>query len=167
MALTIAVCVGGFVWIFAEVDPFLRDFIAAERATSTPEREDEVSQDAPEEEPAEENSDDESDQTQEQDPEEPAPTPTTPPSPTPTPEAFTPELQSNSAESVNLRSEPSTAGGNTTVIIVLPPSTPLRATGDRSPAENPAQDGDFWVEVETEAGEIGWIREIDTGPFQP
>lgn len=88
--------------------------------------------------------------------------------PTPTPEAFAADIQirAQSASAVRLRSEPSTTGGDATIVTVLVPGTPLQATGREAPAVDPAADGTTWVEVETEAGQRGWIRRIDLEAYQ-
>jgi hypothetical protein len=68
---------------------------------------------------------------------------------------------------LNLRSEPSAAGGDQTVVTVLPPSTPLQYLNEEQATTNAAQNGDRWMRFRTEAGEEGWLREIDTEPYQP
>lgn len=94
------------------------------------------------------------------------PVPTAEPAPTPTPSAFTPDLRVNPAgPAVRLRAEPSTAGGNATILDTLAPGTPLEATGRQE--ANPAQPGVPWLEVETEAGQLGWMRQIDTVAVSP
>ncbi len=160
MAVTILLCVGGFVVIYAQVDPLTRDFIAAP-ATATPTEEPrdaeaasnqgnedaEASGPAPTEPPEDDN------------PEEAAPTPTPEEDeePTPTPEGFEPTHLSNTQTAVNFRAGP---GTDADIITTLPASTPLRATGE----EGTGGDGLVWLEFETEDGTTGWIREIDAVP---
>ncbi|MGH2533989.1 MAG: hypothetical protein ACRDJW_17020 [Thermomicrobiales bacterium] len=165
MAMTIAVCLGGFVVIFAEVDPFLSDFISAERATATPEREQESSQAPPVEEPAEEDSVPEppAEEPQEEAQQAPTPTLTTEPAPTPTSEAFEPDFQANSALQINFRAGP---GTNFETIFTLNIAQPLQYLNEDAPTDNPAADGDRWMRFRTEDGTEGWIREIDAEPFQ-
>ncbi|MGH2561775.1 MAG: hypothetical protein ACRDJH_22135 [Thermomicrobiales bacterium] len=166
MAMTIAVCLGGFVVIFAEVDPFLSDFIAAERATSTPVREQESSQAAPEqEEPAEGNTDPEptAETQQDEQQEAPAPTPTTEPAPTPTSDSFEPDYQANSSQPINFRAGP---GIEFDAPITLTPAQPLQYLNEDEPTDNPAADGDRWMKFRTEDGTEGWIREIDAELYQ-
>jgi hypothetical protein len=94
------------------------------------------------------------------------PFPTVAPSPTPTPSVFTPDLQVNPAgPPVRLRAEPSTAGGDATIVDTLAPGTPLQATGRQEP--DPAQPGVTWLEVRTSAGQQGWMRQIDTVAVAP
>ena len=52
------------------------------------------------------------------------------------------------------------------IIVALPPDTPLQYLNEDAPTENPS-DGDRWMKFRTEAGDEGWIREIDTEPYQP
>lgn len=166
MALTIAVCLGGFVVIYARVDPYLSDFISVERATSTPERE--SSQAAPE--PQEDESDQpppaESAPTEppaQQPQEQPAPTATTEAEPTPTPEEFTPDFQANSTQQINFREGP---GTEFETLLVLGIAQPLQYLNEDEPTDNPAVDGERWMKFRTEDGTEGWIREIDAEPFQ-
>ena len=91
------------------------------------------------------------------------PFPTAEPSATSTPSAFAPDLQVNPAgPAVRLRAEPSTTGGDATILDTLAPGTPLQATGRQEP--DPAQSGVTWLEVRTSAGQQGWMRQIDTAP---
>lgn len=157
MAITILLCVGGFVVIYAQVDPLTRDFIAAP-ATATPTEEPRSSgssgnqNDDRDAEPTQAPDDDEAD--------EPAPSPTPnaePEEPSPTPETFTPTHVSNTQTAVNFRAGP---GTDADIITTLPAGTPLRATGE----EGTGGDGLLWLEFETEDGTTGWIREIDSVP---
>jgi hypothetical protein len=165
MALTIAICIGGFSVIYAQLQPWISDFVSQE-----PPADEQLSfgvgrrDPTPTPRPTEEPTDDEDQDAEEEADEEEAP-PTAQP-PTPTPQGFVPNVQSNSDSAVNLRSEPSAAGGEATIITTLPAATALQTTGERAEAANPAEDGDFWVQVRTEGGEVGWIREIDTEPYE-
>jgi hypothetical protein len=180
MALTTAICLGGFAVIYAQLQPFISDFVSQEPPddnavafnvgqddeTPAPTDEDEEEAAADQDEPtAPEDDGDEGDNPA------PAPEPTEPPAPTPTPlpppDQFTPDLQSNSNATVNLRAEPSAAGGQETIVTPLPPATPIQFLGEQAPAENPAEDGTFWVKVRTVNGDEGWIRQIDTEEYQP
>lgn len=154
MAVTILLCIGGFVVIYAQVDPLTRDFIAAP-ATATPTEEPRSSGSSGSREEADTRSEE---PTPEED-EEPAPTPTPEEveEPTPTPETFTPTHVSNPQTAVNFRAGPGTDSG---IITTLNAGTPLRATGE----EGTGADGLLWLEFETEDGTIGWIREIDAVP---
>jgi SH3-like domain-containing protein len=64
---------------------------------------------------------------------------------------------------VNFRAGPSTTDA---IIVALPPETPLQYLNEDAPTTNPA-DGDRWMRFRNEAGDEGWIREIDTEPYQP
>src|SRR5688572_16272354 len=134
MALTIAICIGGFAVIYAQLQPWISDFVSQEPP------DDEslsfgVGRRDPTPTPTPEEGDVEAEATEEEAEE---PEPTEPP-PTPTPEGFVPDLQSNSNATINLRSEPSTARGQETVIRTLPPATPIQATGERAEADNAAE----------------------------
>lgn len=168
MALAIAICIAGFIAIYVQLQPYISDFVSQDppgeeaRVVARPDPTEAPSEDdeaAADEEPAE-------DEEAAEEPEEEAPAEEEEPEPTEEPEGFTPDLQSNTEQSINLRSVPSATGGPETIVTVLPAATPLEGTGESEPAADPAADGDFWIEVETEAGEIGWIREIDSSPFE-
>lgn len=173
MALAIAICVAGFVTIYVQLQPYISDFVtqdppeeearvsAAPNPTAPPadEAEDEEEPAPTEESSAEEEADTSNEEAPPEEEED-------EPEPTEEPEGFDPDLQSNPNASINLRTEPSTAQGNATIIFAIPPATPLESTGETAAADNPAEDGDIWVEVEIEDGTTGWLREIDTEPFQ-
>lgn len=168
MALTIALCVTGFSVIYASLDDVLGDFVSGDQpvaATEAPEGGTEIAAQestdptAPPEDPAESAA---------------APTPTSQPSPpptgppaSPTEAAFQPDYQTSSQYSLNLRSEPSSQGGESPVVAVLPPASPLQYQNEDAPTQNPQQDGDRWMRFLTEDGDEGWIRELDVEPYQP
>jgi Bacterial SH3 domain len=87
----------------------------------------------------------------------------TAPTPAATSEAFTPTHQIRSDVSVNFRGGPST---NDSIIIALSPATPLQYLGEEAPTSNPS-DGDRWMKFRNESGQEGWVREIDTEPYEP
>jgi len=161
MALTIAVCVGGFSVIYAALDGFTGDFVSRDAATTTPTA-------APTTETAASDGGDTA-QTQTNG-DDPAPTaePTSAPTeePTATPDEFTPDYQVTSASTVYFRSGPGTSFDPVTS---LPPETPLQSTGDREQTSDADADGfsGEWVEFRTEDGQEGWIREIDVDEYQP
>lgn len=168
MALTIALCVTGFSVIYASLDDVLGDFVSRDQsltATEEPERGTEIAAQAPTDPTA-----------PPEDPAEPAtaPTPTSEPSlpPTdppasPTETAFQPNYQTSNQYTLNLRSEPSSVEGESDVVAVLPPATPLQYQNEDAPTQNPQRDGDRWMRFQTEEGEEGWIREIDVEPYEP
>jgi hypothetical protein len=158
MALTIAVCVGGFSLIYASLDTFIGDFVSQDVPTAvvpTQQLSQVAAADAPSPAPA-----------QAQPTQAAVPRPTAPPVSETPPAAFTPDFQSG-GYTLNLRSEPSSEGGETTIVIVLPPATPLQYLNEEAPTANPAQDGDRWMRFKTEAGQEGWLRELDTETYQP
>ncbi len=154
MALTIAICVGGFTTIYARLAPFTSDFVAANtpvptqrpRSTQVAATGDRAEADAEVAEP-----------TATAPPPPPTPTPTVAPTPTP---AFEPDLQSNSELAVNLRQEPGTQAN---IVTVLTAQTPLQSLGE----EQTGPDGEIWIRVRTEEGEEGWIWRNSADPYQP
>jgi hypothetical protein len=161
MAVTILLCVGGFVVIYAQVDPLTRDFISAP-ATTTPTAEPETADSAGNQRDDDQQAADANGQSDNNQQEEPAaPTPTSTPvqesEPTPTTEEFTPTHVSNPQTAVNFRDGPGTNAG---IVQVLDAGTPLQATGE----EGTGEDGLVWLEFETADGTTGWIREIDSVP---
>lgn len=169
MALTIAVCVAGFSVIYAALDDTIGDFVsrdvpAAETPTTTPE--DEVAQNNdPVEEPAN------NDEVAPEATEEPAPTeePADNGSSDETDDGeFAPDYQSSQQARLNFRSEPSTAGGQSTVIDSIPEGTLLEFTGEREASEDPAVDGEEgWMLFRLEDGSEGWLRAIDVTEYEP
>ncbi len=157
MALAIVLCVGVFAAIYAGLSPWITDFVpiaappstqvaagggpsGAQVAAPTTAPVVEVTAE-PTPTPAEEE-------------EQPAPTATT------EADEFEPTHQINEpGDSINLRPEPST---NNTPIRALSPATPLMFLGEESPSD----DG-TWMLFRTEDGEEGWVREIDTEPYEP
>jgi hypothetical protein len=163
MALAIAVLIGGFTWIYVQLDPFVRDFAGAEPApTSTA---------------IEQASSSGKKATKTPTPEEPtSEQPTSEPDATETPRAestkiqsvqenngdFKPDYQVVALEAVRLRAGP---GVNFDIVVdsVLP-GTKLQYLDDRQPSQNPDADGDTeWLKFRLESGEEGWIRNIDVG----
>lgn len=166
MALTIALCVGGFSVIYASMDGVVGDFVSRDPAASdeTPVQGTQIAAQDSAPAGASDNP--------------PAPTvgPTAAPEPTvppteapasPPADAFEPDYQSSSDYSLNLRSEASSDGGNDTVVAVLPPASPLMYLDQDQPTNNPQQDGDRWMQFETEDGDTGWLREIDVETYEP
>ena len=159
MAFAIAICILGFATIYAQLTPVLSDFVGQDprdapvARTAPPPAGQQASTGGLQPTPGEVAS---------APPAEP-PTPTPPP-PTPTPEsqAFEPTLQSNSSQSVNLRSTPGTGGGDASIITTLPAATPLESLN-----EEQAVDGDPWIRVRTEDGTEGWILANATEPYDP
>jgi hypothetical protein len=85
------------------------------------------------------------------------------PTVSPTAEEFQPTHQIASGQSVNFRTGPSVADS---VIIALPPATPLQYLDEDAPTSGP-NEGDRWMRFRTEDGQEGWVLEILTEPYQP
>ena len=169
MALTIAVCVGGFSVIYAALDDTVGDFISRDVPDPVIPTEAPAEAEVAQEESASGNQTDggEGDDGEESEPEpteEPEEEPTA--EPTEPSEEFAPDYQTSSEFSIRLRSEPSSDGGDATIIITLPPETPLQFTGTDAPTTDP-EDVDRWMLFRTEDGEEGWIREIDVNEYEP
>jgi hypothetical protein len=98
---------------------------------------------------------------------EPQAEPTQPPAEEPTvspaTEVFEPTHQIASGQSVNFRTGPSVADS---VIVALPPATPLQYLDEDAPTSGP-NEGDRWMRFRTEDGQEGWVLEILTEPYQP
>ena len=175
MAATTAICIGGFAVLYAQLQPFISDFVSQEpadddaiafnvgrdddRPTAEPEA-DEVDE-AAEEEAAEPPPDEADDAPAE---EAPPPAPTEPPAPTPTPAGFLPDYQLRGEGPVNLRAGP---GTEFEVVKVLFPLEPLLFLGNEQPTANPAEDGPVWMNFRTEDGLEGWVRQVDVETYDP
>jgi hypothetical protein len=155
MVLTIAICIFGAAGLFAWLSRPFSDLIpvVAPAAQVAPiETPDEPASDvAPAAEAVIE---------QEAPPTEPPAAPTVAAAAT---DDFEPTHQIGPGQSVNFRSGPST---DDAIIVALSPATPLQFLGDEEPTTNPG-DGDRWMRFRNESGQEGWVREIDTEPYQP
>lgn len=165
MALTIAICLGGFAVLYGELDPFTRDFVSADAPEERP-RPTRIpagggAQEAADVGGAGESAEDQTAPT-------PTPGPTETPEPTPTPAGFQPSHQLSSPTRVNLREGP---GTRFPVVIVITLDQPLQYLDESQPTENPDADGlapgQLWMKFRTEDGFEGWVREIDVGPYDP
>lgn len=162
MALTIAICIVGFIWVFAQLEPYVSDFVHRNPTTA----------DTPSQRPRQEpetnggSSNDQADENADAEPTKKPPTPTPKPKATQTTSAFNPDYQLTSEDSVNLRSGP---GVDSDVVTTLSPAQPLQSLGDEQESDNPEADGlnvgQHWIKFRTETGEVGWVREIDVGPY--
>lgn len=161
MALTIAVCVGGFSVIYAALDDTIADFVSRDVPdpvipTAAPTQEEVAQANEP---PATE------------DPAADQPEATEAPDAEPTSEGneiteeFVADYQSSNESRLNFRSEPSTAGGESTIVMQLDEGTPLQYMGEDQPSEDPAVDGERWMMFRIEDGTEGWLREIDVTPL--
>lgn len=164
MGLTIAVCIGGFSVIYASLDNVVGDFVSRDVPTAivqTPATEGQVAANDPETGGG--------DGDAEQLAPEPTAPPTTPPESTPPPaeepEEFTPDRQSSSQQTIRFRTEPGTSGGEETIVTVLTPSTPVQSTGETETNDDP-EPNTLWIQLRLEDGTVGWMREIDTEPFE-
>jgi hypothetical protein len=166
MALTLAVCVGSFTLIYAQLEPVVSDFVSSGETEVPPTREPEVAAAQPTSEGAE--------APAAQDTTQPTPEPTDEPQPTtePTPEddEFVPDYQIDSPAPVNLRAGPS-VNNSGDPIVAVPVDAPLMYLDESQPSEDPAGDGlaqgQVWMKFRTENGEEGWIREIDVTEYTP
>lgn len=153
MALTIAVCVGSFVIIYAQVDPFTRDFIAAPAtATPTPKPKDEAKNNTQSGSTNAGNANTGNSAAAA----EPTATEASAP-PTPTPNEFKADYRSNDETAVNFRSGPTT---DSDVLQLLDAGTPMQSTGKKETDDG----GTVWMEFKLQNGTSGWIREIDAIP---
>jgi Bacterial SH3 domain len=155
MLLTIAICVGVPVVIYAQLNPFATDFVPADLdgdplPTRTP---------RPEREAAEGDADEEAEPEATRPPEEPEPT--EPPPPTPTPEGFVATHVVDSSTAVNFRSEPDRTQNN--VLRVLDIGTTLRFLGDQQVEE---AFGENWLRCALEDGTEGWVLEGATSVIE-
>lgn len=166
MALTIAVCVAGFSFIYASLDDVVGDFVSREQAAD--EEPPTVGTQIAAQEPAATDvpAEDAQPTAAPTSPPEPTVPPTEPPA-TPPDTEFQPDFQTSSNNTLNLRPGPSSEGGDETVVAVMPPASPLEYQNEDAPTDNPAEDGDRWMRFVTEDGDEGWIREIDVEPYEP
>ena len=170
MLLTLVVCVGAFTMIYARLEPVVADFVGRgdiELPTPIPTEEPvaqapepTVAPTAPADDPppAEEETpapdasgDNQADQTEED------------------PDAFTPDFQVDSDQSVNLRPGPGVATGD--AIVAVPIASPLMYLDEEQATTDPERDqmeeGQVWMKFRTEDGTEGWIRELDVSEYQP
>jgi hypothetical protein len=155
MVLAIAICIFGAAGLFAWLSRPFSDLIPmvapAAQVQPAAEPAEPSGQQPAEEEPA----------VQVQ----PEPTPPAPAAATESPaaEEFQPTHQISSAQSVNFRTGPSVGDS---VIVALPPETPLQYLEEDAPTSGP-NEGDRWMRFRTEDGQEGWVLEILTAPYQP
>jgi len=145
MAVAIAICIVGFIWIYVRVGPIFSDFIPQSSAdltpvvlggAATPVSATPAAQIAGLATPRS--------------------TPTVSASPTPIWEA-THEIVSG--ETVNYRAGPTT---DSDVVDVLAPGTELKFIGEQE-----VTDGVTWMHFQTQDGTTGWIRTVDVRPLVP
>ncbi len=150
MAVAMALAVGAFIWIFFQIDPLLSDFTGragvpsgspiagiATRAGATPSRTATGTPRGPAQPPT--------------------PTALSQPSPTPTPPTFAATHSvADTGQPVYLRAGPSAGAAQ---LALLPPGTGLIYFGEEERV------GDVtWWKFQTERGDIGWVRSVDTRP---
>src|SRR4051794_38233546 len=156
MALTIAVCVGSFVIIYAQVDPFTRDFVAAP-ATSTPAPKPTSTKNDTQVSGAASTGTTDNANTDQSIGNPPEPTATSEAAPTSTPGGFKADYHSNDETAVNFRSQPTT---DSEVLLVLDAGTLMQSTGNKLTDDG----GTVWMEFKLQDNSTGWIREIDAIP---
>jgi hypothetical protein len=165
MALTIAVCIGSFVWIYGQIEPFTKDFVDAATAgpTTVSQSQEEDTAESEATEPADEEatvtSETEAvptDESNVDDSTDAKPTPTS----TPDEDEFKPTHTVSSEVTINFRPGPGVNTGEP--ISTLAPGTELQYLGETEQSQDPGADGDTaWMQFRTEDGEEGWIRQID------
>jgi hypothetical protein len=155
MVLAIAICIFGAAGLFAWLSRPFSDLIPVVAPAAQVQQPAESAESAGQQPAAEE-----PEIAAQTEPTQPAPAA---PTNSPTANDFEPTHQIGAGQSVNFRSGPSTTDP---IIIALPPDTPLQYLNEDAPTENPS-DGDRWMMFRNEAGDEGWIREIDTEPYQP
>lgn len=160
MALTIAVCIGAFTWIYIQVDPMTRDFVNA--ATAAPTKKPSARR-TPTPASAEQTPAGDSGNVAEA-----APTNTPQPEPTSTPAGFqaTHRVSSSIEGAVNLRPGPAVASGDP--VGNVESGTELQYLGETQDSQDPDADpGVRWMHVRTADGIDGWIREDFLDPINP
>jgi uncharacterized protein YgiM (DUF1202 family) len=146
MAVAIAICIVGFIWIYVRVGPIFSDFIPESSAALTPVV---LGGAATPTTSATPHAQIAGIATQRA-------TPTFSASPTPIWEA-THEIVSG--ETVNFREGPTT---DSDVVDVLAPGTELKFIGEQE-----VTNGVTWMHFQTEDGTTGWIRTVDVDPLVP
>lgn len=146
MAVAIAICIVGFIWIYVRVGPIFSDFIPQSSASLTPVVLGGAATPAVSASPTSPIAGLAT----------PRATPTISASPTPVWEA-THEIVSG--ETVNFRAGPTT---DSDVVDVLPPGTQLKFIGDQE-----STGGVTWMHFQTQDGSIGWVRTVDVRPLVP
>jgi hypothetical protein len=155
MALTIGLCILTSAWIFGEVEPLVADFTGYDRDNEQSSAAGVVEEATEEADAAQTNS-----QPAELTPEsgsvansQPTVAPVAQAS---TQQAFTPTHESNPDFTVNFRPGPSIDSGDP--VAALDPGTPLQYLGQQTTGD----DGSVWLQMTTEDGTVGWLREVDT-----
>lgn len=171
MALTLAVCLGSFTFIYAQLEPVVSDFVSDGETEVAVTAAPDVAESAPTQQPAG-GQQDQANQPQPTQAAEPTPEPTEAEEEEPTPEddEFDPDYQIDSPAPVNLRAGPSVQNSGDPIVAV-PIGAPLMYLDESVPTEDPEGDdlgeGQMWMKFRTEDGEEGWIREIDVTEYTP
>jgi hypothetical protein len=158
MALTIAVCIGSFVWIYAKVDPLTRDFV--DQATAAPTKKAAVADNS-------DKSNDAADtpvvdaNTGGGDVQE--ANPTEKPEPTATSRSFNATHRMIAEVPVNLRPGPGVNSGDPVGLVA--PGDELQYLNGREQGSDSGGGELIWLKFRTEDGLEGWIREVDVEPL--
>lgn len=172
MALTLAVCVGSFTFIYAQLEPVVSDFVSSGESEAVATQPADVAAAAPTEDASagDQPADTQAQPTQAPAESQPTAEPTEDADPTPEDGEFVPDYQIDSPAPVNLRAGPS-VNDSGEPIIAVPIDAPLMYLDESQPTEDPEGDGlgegQVWMKFRTEDGEEGWIREIDVTEYTP
>ena len=156
MAATIALSILTSAYVFGQIEPYVAEVIGYQDATGNPEQVaavDAVNKDEQESEEADPAG---------QDPAQPTGQAVTGQPTvaaavlTATTSTFAATHRSNPDFTINFRPGPSVSSGDP--LDALPPGTPLQFLEEESIDEG----GVLWLNMQTEAGQTGWIREVDT-----
>jgi hypothetical protein len=153
MAATIALCVLTSAYIFGQIEPYVAEVTGYEDATSVPE---EVAAAGNDEQPEDEGPSEEQPEGESGEAASDGQPTVAPSEPTATTSSFSPTHTSNPDFTINFRPGPSVASGDP--IDSLVPGTPLQFLDEEALDE----EGTVWLRMQTETGQIGWIREVDT-----
>jgi hypothetical protein len=146
MALAIAICIVGFIWIYVRVGPIFSDFIPESSSNLTPVVLSGAGTPGSAATPSAQIVS--------------AATPTQSASISASPTAvWEATHQIVSGETVNFRSGPTT---DSDVVDVLPPGTQIKFIGEQQQTN-----GVTWMHFQSQDGTEGWVREVDVTPLVP
>lgn len=156
MAATIALCIFTSAWIFGQIEPYVAEVTGYDEPTAIPVVAQETSND---EEAPSDSADSAASESTNTQPESGGQPTVAPAQPTATTSDFEATHYSNPSFTVNFRPGPSVSSGDP--IDTLSPNTPLQFLDEEARDE----EGVIWLQMQTEDGEVGWLREVDTEPI--